>query len=139
MLLADCMKREVRTCGSSTTVADAVKEMSKYDVGSLVIVDGKEPIGIFTERDLLKRVVAKDMDPRTAKIGDVMTKEVFTVQAGEYIGNVYHSLTHRGIRHAPVVDQGVLVGIVSVRDLARILDGQIYSLYFRKRDLSGDY
>lgn len=139
MLLADCMKREVRTCASSTTVADAVKEMSENDVGSLVIVDGKEPVGIFTERDLLKRVVAQDKDPRTVKIGDVMTKNVFTVQATEYIGNVYHSLTHRGIRHAPVVDQGVLVGIVSVRDLARILDSQIYSLYFRKRDLSGDY
>lgn len=139
MLLSDCMKKEVKTCGSQTTVADAVKEMSKYDVGSLVIIDGKEPVGIFTERDLLKRVVAQGKDPKNVKIGEVMTKDVFTVQAGEYIGNVYHSLTHRGIRHAPVVDKGVLVGIVSVRDLARILDGQIYSLYFRKRDLSGDY
>jgi CBS domain-containing protein len=139
MLLADCMIRDVRTCASSTTVTDAAKEMSKYDVGSLIIADGKEPVGIFTERDLLKRVVSQDKDPRTTRIGDVMTKDVFTVQANEYIGNVYHSLTQRGIRHAPVVDQGVLVGIVSVRDLARILDGQIYSLYFRKRDLSGDY
>ena len=139
MLLADCMKRDVRTCAPSTTVSAAVKEMSQYDVGSLVITEGKEPIGIFTERDLLKRVVAKDKDPRTTKIGDVMTREVFTVQANEYIGNVHHSLTYKGIRHAPVVDQGVLVGIVSVRDLARILDGQIYGLYFRKKDLSGDY
>jgi len=139
MLLADCMIRDVRTCSSSTTVADATKEMSKYNVGSLVITDGKTPVGIFTERDLLKRVVAQDKDPRTTKIGDVMTKDVFTVQTDEYIGNVNHKLAQKGIRHAPVVDQGVLVGIVSVRDLTRILDGQIYGLYFRKKDLSGDY
>jgi CBS domain-containing protein len=139
MLLADCMIRDVRTCTVSTTVADAAKEMSKYDVGSLIVADGKEPVGIFTERDLLKRVVALDKDPRTTKIGDVMTKNVFTVRADEYIGNVHHRLTQKGIRHAPVVDQGVLVGIVSVRDLAGILEGQIYNLYFRKKDLSGDY
>ncbi|MFQ5906754.1 MAG: cyclic nucleotide-binding/CBS domain-containing protein [bacterium] len=139
MLISDCMKREVKTVSTGTTVASAVKEMANHNVGSLVIVENQRPVGIFTERDLLKRVVAPGKDPAKMKIGDVMTKDVFTVEAGEFIGNVYHSLTEKGIRHAPVVEKGVLVGIVSARDLARILDAQIYSLYFKKKDLSGDY
>lgn len=139
MRLEDCMRRDVKTCTSSSTVAAAAKEMSKHDVGALVVTDGKTPVGIFTERDLLKRVVAQDKDPRSTKISEVMTKEIFTVQTDEYIGNVHHRLTEKGIRHAPVIDQGTLVGIISVRDLTRILDGQIYGLYFRKKDLSGDY
>ncbi len=139
MLLAKCMKKDVKTCPGSMTVADAAKQMASHNVGSLVVVDNERPVGIFTERDLLNRVVAKDKDPKTVKVSEVMTKDVFTVQADEFIGNVYHKLAERGIRHAPVVDKGNLVGITSARDLARILDDQMYSLYFRKRDLSGDY
>jgi CBS domain-containing protein len=139
MLLAECMKKDVKTCPGGMTVAEAAKQMASHNVGSLVVVEDKRPVGIFTERDLLNRVVAQGKDPNKVKVTDVMTKDVFTVQADEYIGNVYHKLAERGIRHAPVVDKGNLVGITSARDLARILDDQMYSLYFRKKDLSGDY
>jgi len=133
------MEHNVKTCSTGTTVAKAVKDMANHNVGSLVVVENQRPAGIFTERDLLRRVVAAGKDPAKTKIGDVMTKDVFTVEAGQFIGVVYHNLTEKGIRHAPVVEKEVLVGIVSARDLARILDAQIYSLYFKKRDLSGDY
>ena len=139
MLISNCMKRDVKTCSTSTTVFDAVKKMAEHNVGSLVVVDGKKPVGIFTERDLLKRVVAPGKDPEKVTIADVMTKDVFTVEASDFIGNVHHSLSEKGIRHAPVVDKGALVGIISSTDLTRILDAQIYGLYFRKKDLSGDY
>ena len=139
MTVSDCMERDVKTCSISTTVFDAVKKMAEHNVGSLVVVDGKKPVGIFTERDLLKRVVAPGKDPQKVTIADVMTKDIFTVEANDFIGNVQHSLSERRIRHAPVIDNGVLVGIISSTDLTRILDAQIYGLYFRKDDLSGHY
>ena len=139
MIISDCMKRDVKTCSPSTTVFDAVRKMAEHSVGSLVVVDGKKPVGIFTERDLLRRVIAEGKDPQKVPVADVMTGELFTVEANDFIGNVQHSLSQRRIRHAPVIDNGVLVGIVSSTDLTRILDGQIYGLYFRKDDLSGHY
>ena len=139
MIISDCMMRDVKTCSPSTTVSDAVKKMAEHKVGSLVVVDGKQPVGIFTERDLLRRVIAEGKDPQKVPVADVMTGELFTVEANDFIGTVHHSLSERRIRHAPVIDKGVLVGIVSSTDLTRILDGQIYGLYFRKDDLSGHY
>lgn len=139
MIVSDCMKQDVKTCSPSTTVSDAVKKMAEHNVGSLVVVDGKKPVGIFTERDLLRRVIAEGKDPQKVAVADVMTKDIFTVDASDFIGNVHHSLSERRIRHAPVIDNGVLVGIISSTDLTRILDAQIYGLYFRKDDLSGHY
>lgn len=142
MEIREHMKRDVKTCSGNGSVAAAAKKMAKHNIGSLIVAKGDTPIGIFTERDLVKRVVALGKDPDKVRVGDVMTRELITVDAGESVGAAYHIMVARGVRHVPVVEKGHLVGIISQKDLAKVLDERFYMTYFGKYgkpDLSGQY
>lgn len=136
------MKIDVKTCTEGESVTSAARNMARYDIGALVVVKGDKPVGIFTERDLLKRVVADGKDPATVKVGDVMTGDFVSINPATTVGIAYHICVEKNIRHIPVVKDGRLVGIVSMKDLGKILDDRFYSTYFGRhqiRDLSGDY
>ena len=136
------MIKNVKTCSENDSVSHAVKMMAKYNIGSIIVIRDKKPIGIFSERDLVKRVVTLDKDPAKVLIGDVMTRDLITIDAEESVGYAYHIFVKNNIRHAPVVRSGKLLGIVSQRDLAKVLDERFYVTYFGKygkRDFSGEY
>ena len=103
-----------------TTVAEAVHEMSKKKVGSiLVLEDGERLAGIFTERDLLERVVARDLDPKTTRIGDVMTTNVIRVSAATPRSEALQIMNSNHIRHIPISDGEQVLGVISLRDILR--------------------
>ena len=136
------MIKNVITCTATMLVLDAVKKMAQHNIGSIVVVQDNSPIGIFTERDLVKRVVALSKDPAKVVMADVMTRELITVNAEESVGSAYHIFVEHNVRHAPVVHKGQLIGIVSQRDLGKVLDDRFYRTYMgksSKRDLSGAY
>ncbi len=136
------MTREVITCSEDDSVALATKKMAEFNIGSIIVIRDKKPKGIFTERDLVRRVVALGKDPSKVRISDVMTRELITIDAEESIGGAYHIFVKRNVRHAPVVKSGHLLGIVSQKDLSKVLDERFYVTYFGKygkRDLSGEY
>jgi len=142
MEIREHMKSDVKTCSGDESVSNAAKKMAKHNIGSLIVAKGDTPIGIFTERDLVKRVVALGKDPSEVRVGDVMTRELITVDARESVGAAYHIMVERGVRHVPVVQKGRLIGIISQKDLAKVLDERFYSTYFGKygkSDLSGQY
>ena len=142
MEIREHMKSDVKTCSGDESVFIAVKKMTEHNIGSLIVVKGGNPVGIFTERDLVKRVVALGKDPSEVRVGDVMTRELITVDARESVGAAYHIMVERGVRHVPVVQKGRLIGIISQKDLAKVLDERFYSTYFGKygkSDLSGQY
>ena len=100
-----------------TTVREAAKIMAERHIGAvLVCVDGRLS-GIFTERDVLNRVVARDRDPNTVKLSEVMTPNPDTVPPDATALDTLIRMHAKGYRHLPVVDDGKLVGIISVRDL----------------------
>ncbi|HEY0944468.1 MAG TPA: CBS domain-containing protein [Opitutaceae bacterium] len=105
----------------SVSVADAVRVMNEHKIGSIVVLDGKRLVGIFTERDVLTRVVAAGRIPQVTRVNDVMTGNVITITPETTIEAVMELFTHKRCRHLPVLDGGVLVGLISIGDVMRWL------------------
>jgi CBS domain-containing protein len=101
------------------SVADAVAEMNRHRVGSVLVIDGNRLVGIFTERDVLRRVVGASLDPRRSLVADVMTTGVITVSPDVSIEETMVLFTEKRCRHLPVVDNGQLVGTISIGDITR--------------------
>jgi CBS domain-containing protein len=101
---------------SSATVREAAICMSERQVGAVLVTRDGALEGIFTERDLLHRVVAPGRDPNGTHLVEVMTKNPDTIEADGYAIEALSRMSERGYRHLPVLDQGRLVGIVSRRD-----------------------
>jgi acyl-CoA synthetase (AMP-forming)/AMP-acid ligase II/CBS domain-containing protein len=116
LTVGDIMTRPVLTARPDEIVAEAAARMHERRVGSIVVVEGTRPIGILTERDLV-RFAAGAADARTALVRDHMTPDPDIVETSEEAVDAFRRLAAHGSRHIPVVAAGALVGIVSVRDL----------------------
>ena len=101
------------------TVLDAVGKMNDERIGALLVCISGEMVGIFTERDVLCRVVAEGRDPTTTRVVDVMTQEVVAVRSTTSVEEAMAVFTEKRFRHLPVVDDGELKGLVSSGDLTR--------------------
>ncbi|MCE4624374.1 MAG: CBS domain-containing protein [Desulfurococcales archaeon] len=115
----EVMTRKPVTARVGETVMDAVMRMAELSIGALPVVDESgRLVGIFTERDLLKRVVAKGLDPRETRIEEVMTPNPVTVSPDDTVEEALRIMKKIKARHLPVVDrEGKLVGIVSIKDI----------------------
>ncbi|MCE4609547.1 MAG: CBS domain-containing protein [Desulfurococcales archaeon] len=115
----EVMTRNPASVKPDNTVMDAVLIMDKLGIGALPVVDENgRLVGIFTERDLLRRVVARRRDPEKTLIRDVMTPNPVTVKPDESVAEALRIMSSLKVRHLPVVnDAGVLVGIVSIKDI----------------------
>jgi len=92
--------------------------MNEHKIGSLVVLDEERVVGIFTERDVLERVVGEQRDPTSTHVGDVMTTEVVCCTAKTTIDEARGAMKNRRIRHMPLVDEdGHLQGMISIGDL----------------------
>lgn len=118
-VILDRKGRNVFSVTSTTSVADAVAEMNRHRVGSVLIIDGGRLMGIFTERDVLRRVVGEGIDPKRARVGEVMTSGVMTIAPEATIEETMVLFTEKRFRHLPVVDQGKIVGTISIGDVTR--------------------
>jgi len=110
---------EVLTIAPEKTVLEAVRTMNEHGVGSLLVMNGDEVVGIFTERDVLRRVVDAELDPRTTKVAKVMTRELVTVRQRMTVTEAMAVVTEKRCRHLPVIEDGRLLGMVSIGDLTR--------------------
>jgi len=124
--VSDILSRKgnhVHTVPDTVTVLQATCLMNEHHIGGLVVVDGQQQLaGLFTERDVLRRVVAARKDPERTLIRDVMTRECVTGTPEMSIAEVQQLMKHRRIRHLPVLDpQGQLVGMVSIGDVNALL------------------
>jgi CBS domain-containing protein len=99
------------------TVLDAVLAMVERNIGAVPVVHNGRLVGIFSERDLMKRVVAEGCDPRTTCLAEVMTEHPLTVNTDEELECCTALMRRHGFRHLPVCHEGQVVGIVSLRDI----------------------
>ena len=126
MLLED-KGHDVVMVEPETTVAAAVVRMNERRIGSVLVADRYrpgvpyQPIGIFTERDVLVRVVACGLDPNQTRVADVMTRDLVIVSADMTIEDALRLITEKRCRHLPVVDETGLCGLVSSGDLIKWL------------------
>ena len=112
--------QEMATVTPDATVAEAARRMAERGIGALPIVEGERLVGIFTERDVLIRVVAAGLDPSRTPVRDVMTTGLVVASVAESYDDCLRRMQHAGIRHLLVLREGRLAGILSQRDLLRM-------------------
>ncbi len=114
----DCIRREAALVGHATdSVQAAAKRMAEAVCSSILICDGDRLLGIFTERDLLTRVVAEGREPSATTLGEVMTANPDTIEAGAPVIEAIRRMDELNFRHMPVLERGRILGVVSWRDL----------------------
>jgi CBS domain-containing protein len=118
--ILDAKGRDVVRIASDATVFDAVKLMVERNIGSLLVTDGDEITGIFTERDYLRRIAVEGRRSRDTLVRDVMSAPVVVVTPEATVEEGMAMMSERRIRHLPVVDaEGAVAGMVSIGDLVR--------------------
>src|SRR3990172_11576567 len=113
-------QREIISLGKDMTVADAVSRMVEDEVGALVVVDGEKPVGMFTERDVLKCWTRKgDRHFKDIKVSEVMSTNLIIVEADDDLCYVTTIMIKNRIRHLPVLEKNRLVAMLSIRDVVK--------------------
>lgn len=118
-IMPDIVKRQtISSLKSDNTVLEAATMMVKANIGAVVVLDGKDRlIGIVTERDMTRRLVAKGLDAKKTQLSEIMTKNPDTLAPDDSAFDALELMQARNYRHLPVVEDGKCVGMVSVRDL----------------------
>ena len=125
MHIGGVMRVRLVTAAPDQTAAEAIRTMLDAGVGSVVVCEGPEPVGIFTERDVLKLAGAGTAFG-TVLLRDVMTPNPLTVSADDSVLAAAQLMGERNLRHLPVVEGGNLVGIVSIRDVLGFLAERLW-------------
>jgi CBS domain-containing protein len=115
----DVMVRDVMTIDENSTVKEAAEVMNKFEIGCLIAVRGGKAMGILTERDLLKRVVAESKDVRKTKVKDVMSSPLVVVEPSADLEDAVRLMFQMKIKKLPVVGEKRLVGLITLTDVAR--------------------
>ena len=126
MQIGGVMRTQLVTARPDQTAAEAIRTMLDAGVGSVVICEGPEPVGIFTERDVL-RLAGNGAAFGTTLLRDVMTPNPLTASADDGILAAAQLMGERNLRHLPVVEGGNLVGIVSIRDVLGFLAERLWA------------
>jgi len=108
---------DIVSVAPGATVLEAAQLMNARGTGSVLVLEGKRPVGIFTERDVLRRVVAEQRDPSTTPVRDVMTTSLITCKPETPVAECAAVMTQRRIRHLPVVGPDGLCGLVTSGDV----------------------
>ena len=114
------MSRPVITANKDMTIKEAVKIMDENNFGSIPVIDNNGPIGIITERDVLRRVLAKDLNHKL-NVAEIMTKEVVTIPYDADLEEVSRLMSENNFRRLIVVKEKEVVGIVTAKDVMEIL------------------
>src|SRR5437870_1472633 len=109
--------RSFYTTTADQTVFDTAQYMTEKDIGAVPVLEDRRLVGVFSERDIIKRVVVAGRDVRTTPIKEVMTTEIVVAQSTEEVSQVLEKMQQRRCRHMPVVTGDRLVGFLSLRDL----------------------
>ena len=110
-------EQEVLSVGPNSTVKRASELMCAKHVAAAAVLDGEKLVGIVTERDLVFRVMAKGLDPENVLVSDVMTAQPKTIGPNEQAADALSMMRNGHFRHLPVIDDGIMIGMVSIRDL----------------------
>jgi CBS domain-containing protein len=119
--LLDSKGQGIISITADASVLDAIKIMADKAVGSLLVMQGDELQGIVTERDYARKVIIKGRSSETTEVGEIMTTKVCTATVQDTVNSCMTVMTERKIRHLPVVDDGKVVGMISIGDLVQAI------------------
>lgn len=118
-LPAERIARPIITIDVEASVTEASKAMVDNDRGSVVATRDEETVGILTERDIMKKVVAKSLDPASTKVGDVMTSSPVTIEKDRPLREAIDLMNRKGVRRMLLTEKGKIVGIFTFRDIIK--------------------
>ncbi len=125
MTVKDAMTRRIATIGESASVQSAAELMKKWRVGSLIVVKGKNPAGIVTESDIIKKVVSSDLSAANVEVKEIMTSPLKFLSPEENLSDAARKMIANRIRRMPVVSKGEVVGILTHTDIVRMSPSMI--------------
>jgi CBS domain-containing protein len=129
MAIVDFSQRPATTVLASDSVRSAAQRMKLAGLGSLIVVEDGRPVGIVTDRDLVLEILGKRLDASAVRVGEVMSKPLYTVHQDAPVREAVRLMARRGVRRLPVVDdKGEVVGVVAADDLAMLAIGELSSL-----------
>jgi CBS domain-containing protein len=117
LLVKDLMTRDVKVVGPDTSVKEVVAAMNKFGVGSMIVVQDDKPVGVISERDVLRRVVEPCLSPEAVTAGQIMTSPVVTICESASIDEAVKLMAKRRVRKIPVMKKEKLVGIITYTDI----------------------
>jgi CBS domain-containing protein len=106
----------------AATVREAARTMSERNIGAIAVVDAGKLVGIFSERDIVTRIVVEGRNPNETRVDSVMTKDLFVAGPDDDINAALQKMHECNCRHLPVVHRGNLIGMISIRDLLKVDD-----------------
>ncbi|MBE0522039.1 MAG: CBS domain-containing protein [Candidatus Methanoperedenaceae archaeon] len=116
----DIMTRGVATIDIKSKVTEMAGKMLEFDIGSIIITDNNSPVGIVTERDMVKKIISKNLKPDKVSLKDLMTSPLITIPGSEDVNDAMQKMVKMQIRRLPVVENSKLAGIVTDIDLIAI-------------------
>jgi len=120
------------------TIYEALQFMAEKDVGALLVMDGERLVGIFSERDYARKVKLHGLSSMESRVEEIMSPEVVTINPQQEIQECMQIMTERHIRHLPVLDEGRVVGVVSIGDVVKaIISDQEFSIQQLEKYIKG--
>jgi CBS domain-containing protein len=117
VLVRDVMTKDVRVVRPDTTIQEVVATMNKFDIGSIIVVQGDRPVGIITERDILSRQVEPCLAPETLTARQVMSSPLITISETASIEEAARLMARKKAKRIPVMNNGKIVGIITFTDI----------------------
>ena len=117
VLVRDIMSKDVKVVRPDSSVKEVVATMNKFDIGSIVVVQGDRPVGIITERDILRRIVQPCLAPETLTARQVMTSPLLTISETASIDEAAELMAKKKVKKLPVMNKQKLIGIVTLTDI----------------------
>lgn len=111
--------RDIWSIGPDASVYDAMKLMADKEIGALIVMEGANLIGIISERDYARKVILKGRSSKSTQVKEIMTPRVVYTHTEQNIEECMALMTEKRVRHLPVIDQGRLVGVISIGDLVK--------------------
>ena len=120
VIVKEAMKTNIAKVESSTNVLEAAKLMKKRKIGNVIVVQKKQPIGILTESDILKKVVAEGKNAKNVKVKDVMSTPLIVIEPYVSLEAAMKTMGKCNVRRLPVTEKGELIGIITQKDISRM-------------------
>lgn len=120
MAVKDIMVEKVITVKPNTKVRDAVELMNKNEISCLVVETKRKPVGIITERDVLKKIVCQSMNPELVRVSEIMSKPLIVGKVDMDLGDAVRLMLKQNVKKLPIVSAGKLVGLITLTDIVRV-------------------
>jgi len=117
VIVRDIMSKDVKVVGADSSVKEVVAAMNKFNIGSIVVVQSERPVGVISERDILRRVVEPSLAPATLTARQVMTSPVITISETATLDEAARLMAKKNVRKLPVMNKEKLVGILTFTDI----------------------